>query len=79
MNLESILAVIDIGLFSLAYNHTTHNFPGKLLGYMVESKPILGSVNPGNDLLALIKSSNSGFVFINGDDESLANAAISLA
>lgn len=76
---RSILAVIDIGLFSLAYNHTTHNFPGKLLGYMVESKPILGSVNPGNDLSAIIESSNAGFVYINGDDESLTKAAILLA
>ena len=33
----------DIGLFSLSKAHTAHNFPGKLLGYMVESKPILGS------------------------------------
>jgi glycosyltransferase involved in cell wall biosynthesis len=75
---RKILAVIDVGLFSLAYNHSAHNFPGKLLGYMVESKPILGSINPGNDLSEIIKSSNSGFVFINGDDESLANAAIKL-
>tara|TARA_B110000879_G_scaffold213030_1_gene313216 strand:+ start:11165 stop:12370 length:1206 start_codon:yes stop_codon:yes gene_type:complete len=75
---RSILALIDIGLFSLAYKHTAHNFPGKLLGYMVESKPILGSVNPGNDLSAIIKSSNAGFVFTNGDDELLTNAAISL-
>lgn len=76
---RSILPVIDIGLFSLAYDHTAHNFPGKLLGYMVESKPILGSVNPGNDLLELIHGANAGFVFTNGDDELLANAAISLA
>jgi len=75
---KSILAVIDIGLFSLAYNHTAHNFPGKLLGYMLESKPILGSINPGNDLSLLIKSSNAGYVFTNGDDESLTDAAISL-
>ena len=72
---KSILAVIDIGLFSLAYNHTAHNFPGKLLGYMVESKPILGSVNPGNDLSSIINSSNAGFVYVNGDDKSLADAA----
>ena len=75
---RSILAVIDIGLFSLAYNHTAHNFPGKLLGYMVESKPILGSVNPGNDLSEIIKSSQSGFVYTNGDDESLTKSAVSL-
>lgn len=75
---RSILAVIDIGLFSLAYNHTAHNFPGKLLGYMVESKPILGSVNPGNDLSSIIENSNAGFVYTNGDDKLLADAAILL-
>ena len=75
---KSILAVIDIGLFSLAYNHTAHNFPGKLLGYMVESKPILGSVNPGNDLSSIINCSNAGFVYTNGDDKLLADAATSL-
>jgi glycosyltransferase involved in cell wall biosynthesis len=75
---RSILAVTDIGLFSLAYNHSAHNFPGKLLGYMVESKPILGSVNPGNDLSSIINNSNAGFVFTNGEDRLLADAAISL-
>ena len=75
---KGILAVIDIGLFSLAYNHTAHNFPGKLLGYMVESKPILGSVNPGNDLASIINSSNAGFVYTNGDDKLLGDAATSL-
>ena len=75
---KGILAVIDIGLFSLAYNHTAHNFPGKLLGYMVESKPILGSVNPGNDLSSIINCSNAGFVYTNGDDKLLAHAATSL-
>ena len=75
---KGILAVIDIGLFSLAYNHTAHNFPGKLLGYMVESKPILGSVNPGNDLSSIINCSNAGFVYTNGDDKLLGDAATSL-
>lgn len=75
---KGILSVVDIGLFSLAHNHTAHNFPGKLLGYMVESKPILGSVNPGNDLLPMINGSNSGFVYTNGDDKLLADAAILL-
>jgi O26-antigen biosynthesis N-acetyl-L-fucosamine transferase len=75
---RSILSVIDIGLFSLAYSHTAHNFPGKLLGYMVESKPILGSVNPGNDLLSTINSADAGFVYTNGDDKLLADGATKL-
>ncbi len=74
-----MLAEFDIGLFSLHPNHKTHNFPGKLLGYMTYSKPILGSVNKGNDLKDLINNSNSGYVFINGDDTSLYEAANRLA
>lgn len=70
-----LLAEVDIGLFSLAKNHTAHNFPGKLLGYMVEALPILGSVNAGNDLLELINNSRAGFVFINGEDDKLLETA----
>ncbi len=70
-----LLSEIDIGLFSLSFNHTAHNFPGKLLGYMNASKPILGSVNPGNDLLDVINLSQAGFVFINGEDLILQKAA----
>lgn len=75
---KQILADVDIGLFSLSPKHTAHNFPGKLLGYMVESLPILGSVNIGNDLMLMVNESESGFVFINGDDNNFLSAAIEL-
>jgi len=73
---KTILADIDVGLFSLSAQHTAHNFPGKLLGYMVQSLPILGSVNEGNDLLELINSNNAGFITVNGNDEGFLNNAI---
>lgn len=70
-----ILAEIDVGLFSLSSQHTAHNFPGKLLGYMVQSLPILGSVNEGNDLLELVNSHQAGLITVNGNDtDFLANA-----
>ncbi|MCB5307772.1 glycosyltransferase family 4 protein [Yersinia massiliensis] len=72
---EDILSQVDVGLFSLAKFHTTHNFPGKILGYMLHSLPILGSVNDGNDLVDVITEANAGYVFVNGDDDSLFNAA----
>ncbi|MDF4871681.1 glycosyltransferase family 4 protein, partial [Vibrio parahaemolyticus] len=72
---KEILAQVDVGLFSLSAKHTAHNFPGKLLGYMVQSLPILGSVNQGNDLMELVNESGAGFITVNGDDEKfLANA-----
>lgn len=73
---KHLLSEVDVGLFSLAHSHTAHNFPGKLLGYMVESLPILGSVNPGNDLLDIVKEHEAGDIFINGDDDRLLKASI---
>ena len=75
---KKMLAEFDIGLFSLNRNHTTHNFPGKLLGYMVQEKPILGSINPDNDLQEVIENAEAGLITINGDDEGLLNNALKL-
>ncbi|WP_048606062.1 glycosyltransferase family 4 protein [Providencia rettgeri] len=73
-----LLSEVDIGLFSLDKKHSSHNFPGKLLGYMVQSLPILGSVNDGNDLMPLVNIYKAGFVHINGDDDKLLQSAIEL-
>ncbi len=72
---KQILAECDVGLFTLHREHTTHNFPGKLLGYMVQGMPVLGSVNPGNDLKETMEESGAGLIAINGEDDTLyANA-----
>lgn len=70
-----MLAEVDVGLFSLSAEHTSHNFPGKLLGYMVQQLPILGSVNAGNDLMMLVNDHDAGVIRINGDDAGLYQAA----
>lgn len=72
---KEILLQIDIGLFSLAHSHKAHNFPGKFLGYMLHSIPILGSINPGNDLIKFINEKESGHAYINGEDEKLLASA----
>ena len=73
-----ILTKVDVGLFSLSSKHTSHNFPGKLLGYMVESLPILGSINQDNDLIDLIHEFDAGFISINGNDELFFDNAVKL-
>lgn len=75
---KEVLTQVDVGLFSLAKTHKAHNFPGKLLGYMVQSLPVLGSVNQGNDLLDFINEKKSGLAYINGDDEALFMASLKL-
>ncbi len=74
----NFLGAVDVGLFSLSKEHTAHNFPGKILGYMSASLPILGSVNPGNDLLPLINEARAGYVYVNGEDDFLLEAALKL-
>ncbi|WP_061249398.1 glycosyltransferase family 4 protein [Leptospira alstonii] len=73
-----MLAEFDIGLFTLHFNHKTHNFPGKILGYMVQEKPILGAVNIGNDLKNILEESGSGLVTIAGDDDGFYKNALVL-
>ncbi len=63
------MAQVDVGLFSLSAKHSAHNFPGKLLGYMVQSLPILGSVNKGNDLMGLVNINQAGLISVNGEDD----------
>ena len=75
---KEILAQVDVGLFSLAKSHKAHNFPGKLLGYMVQSLPILGSVNMGNDLINFINEKGAGFAYVNGEDDDLFASAVDL-
>lgn len=73
---KQMLAEFDVGLFTLHKDHSTHNFPGKLLGYMVQSMPILGSINEGNDLKEILEGHEAGLITINGDDEILLANAI---
>jgi O26-antigen biosynthesis N-acetyl-L-fucosamine transferase len=75
----AMLSEFDVGLLSLDRRLKTHNVPGKLLGYMYWSKPTLASINPGNDLFEILEKNNAGLCVLNGDDESLALAALRLA
>lgn len=75
---KKMLAEFDIGLFTLHKDHTTHNFPGKLLGYMVQRLPILGSINKGNDLKDIVENANAGLITINGEDDLFLENAIKL-
>lgn len=75
---EQMLGEFDVGLFSLHKSHITSNFPGKLLGYMKHSMPILGSVNRNNDLKNVVNDAKAGFVTVNGDDAGLARDATAL-
>lgn len=75
----SMVSEFDVGLISLDSRLTSHNVPGKLLSYLYWGMPVLASVNPGNDLFALLQAGSAGSCFKNGDDDNLALAALRLA
>lgn len=75
---DKMLLEFDIGLFSLHKSHSSHNFPGKLLGYMTNKMPILGSINLGNDLQTIVQEAGAGLITINGEDKMLMDNALKL-
>lgn len=75
----AMLSEFDVGLVSLDRRLRTQNFPGKTLGYLYFAMPILLSVNPGNDVGAMLEENGAGINCLNGDDESLRASALKLA
>ncbi len=73
------LGEFDVGLVSLDRRLQANNFPGKILGYMACGKPVLASVNPGNDLAGILSDADAGIVCTNGEDNQLRDAAVLLA
>jgi O26-antigen biosynthesis N-acetyl-L-fucosamine transferase len=75
----AMLSEFDVGMLSLDRRLRTQNVPGKLLGYVYWGKPVLASLNPGNDLFEILTKEQAGICVLNGDDHSLCAAALKLA
>lgn len=74
----AMLSEFDVGMISLDRKFKTQNFPGKMLGYMYYSMPIIASINLGNDLQDMLEDNGAGLVSTNGDDAQLRDNAIRL-
>lgn len=75
----AMVSEFDVGLITLDARLTSHNVPGKLMSYLNWGLPVLASINPGNDLFALLESSGAGFCTRNGDDQALFRLASTMA
>ena len=63
----SFISKADIGLISLSKNLKSHNYPLKMLGYIQLGKPVLASVNNGNEIIPFLHENDIGFASISGD------------
>jgi hypothetical protein len=57
-------------------SHKTHHQPGKFLSYMQSGLPVLASINPGNDLVALIQREGVGRVCTDHSAETLQRLVV---
>jgi glycosyltransferase involved in cell wall biosynthesis len=71
----SMVSEFDVGLISLDRRLRSQNFPGKMMSYMYHAKPILASINAGNDLKEMLEDKKAGLVSINGEDGIFASYA----
>lgn len=74
---DNYLSEYDIGLFFLRHDLNASNIPGKFMGYVMNGLPVLGAVNPNNELISFVNLNELGYLdssgkisnFLNGADE----------
>ena len=73
--IPSLLQQCHAGLIALDPRHKNDNIPGKFLAYMQSGLPVLGNINPGNDLEDLVEKHKVGKVVSTNSLTDLNNAA----
>ncbi len=66
------------GLLALDQKHKSHNIPGKFLPYMQAGLPVLSVINPGNDLVELIRVERVGCVITETSADQVSGLALEL-
>lgn len=64
----------NFGLVILDPRHKSHNIPGKFVSYMTFGLPVFALVNPGNDIIDMIKSHGVGTVLTEEPSDVVAAA-----
>ena len=77
--IPGLYAQCHVGIVALDPRHKTHNIPGKFLSYMQAGLPVLASINPGNDLAALIQREGVGRVCTDYSADTLQQLAMEFA
>jgi glycosyltransferase involved in cell wall biosynthesis len=74
-NFDNFISQYDIGLFFLRHDLNASNIPGKFMSYVMNGLPILGAVNPNNELVNLVKLNELGYLDSSGSVENFLNGA----
>jgi len=60
--IPGLYAQCHVGMVALDPRHQSHNIPGKFVTYMQSGLPVLANINPGNDLVGMIRRERVGRV-----------------
>ncbi len=69
---------VDVGLVCLHPDNKTPIVPGKILGYMAASIPVIAYVNKESDAHELIKDAQCGYSIISDDPNSMADTIVKM-
>jgi len=76
--IPDLYAQCHVGMVALDPRHKSHNIPGKFVTYMQSGLPVLANINPGNDLVELIRHERVGQVSDDNSVDTLFGLAIEL-
>ena len=68
---DQFLVNFDIGLVFLSHQIRTSNVPGKAMSYLMTGLPVLGAINPENELESFVNTNQLGQLDSSGDVDQL--------
>jgi glycosyltransferase involved in cell wall biosynthesis len=74
-NFDNFISQYDIGLFFLRHDLNASNIPGKFMSYVMNGLPVLGVINPKNELIYLVNSNELGYLDSSGSVRNFLNGA----
>jgi glycosyltransferase involved in cell wall biosynthesis len=74
----NLLKEVDVGMVCLSSNNKTPVIPGKILGYMASSIPVVAFLNRESDMHLLIKEAECGYSAISDDYKKVADVIIKI-
>ena len=74
----SVVKDMDVGMACLSSRNTTPVYPGKIVGFMASSKPVLAFLHKESDGHAIIREAGCGHSSISGDHRTAARLVIEL-
>jgi glycosyltransferase involved in cell wall biosynthesis len=76
---KKMISKVDIGLVSLSKNIYKYGYPGKIMTYLEQGKPIISVLEKESEIVKLMEQNNCGFNISDLDPKNISEFLIKLA